>query len=594
MSEAVVLKFQYKGFDVDLVVSDIDTVNLIDLVIEYEDKARENKIQVSKNPFFNYVFKMKHIELQTDSDLMKMFANLPGSKLIYIWVGELSEPSELMKAVKSLRSGKKVVESNDGLSQPNAPSLKPTATNTPRRSQRHSEVQICSATEFLDTINSSIPYSPNDNPVNLAIEETWIDVINEGVPTSPVRGRGRGRGRASLKGRGTGKGRGRGRAHVTREENEPVKHIPLLHSPSTSPSHKTIVTTISTTVNDMNLVMLQPNTASGTTEGSSKASKTTSAGAKKIPKTTAPRKGLNVRPTSGNSSSHGTDLNNAAISLHTDQGGHNLDDDEMYSPTGNGTDTDESLVSEDGLSDDDGLENIHDEYDPYEGHDFEDDDDDDDVKIDGKHESNYLKRLYHNGEVYGDDEFGKIVLRPWMLFLDKHHLRSVVREHCIQCRFSVVVNKASNTRFTAICSGQGCMWRLHASRLPDGTTWVIKPIQNSEHTCLGLEVSNQMVTCKWAKEKLLDDIRANNDISAKSLNELLWQRYGIQMKQSTIYKMRAEALIERHGGHDVSYSLLPRYCEIVKKTNPESIAICAWTPPIIQKDHCLSLLYSLL
>ncbi|XP_010677753.1 uncharacterized protein LOC104893355 [Beta vulgaris subsp. vulgaris] len=37
----------------------------------------------------------------------------------------------------------------------------------------------------------------------------------------------------------------------------------------------------------------------------------------------------------------------------------------------------------------------------------------------------------------------------------------------------------------------------------------------------------------------------------------------------------------KHEGHDVSYSLLPGYCEIVKETNPESIVICAWTPP----DH---------
>lgn len=48
MGEAVVLNFQYRGFNLDVVVSDIYTLNLIYLVIEYQDKAQKKKIQSQK------------------------------------------------------------------------------------------------------------------------------------------------------------------------------------------------------------------------------------------------------------------------------------------------------------------------------------------------------------------------------------------------------------------------------------------------------------------------------------------------------------------------------------------------------------------
>ncbi|XP_021770428.1 PKS-NRPS hybrid synthetase CHGG_01239-like [Chenopodium quinoa] len=42
MNDQIVLKFQYRGTDTDVVVDDIDKVNLIDLVIEYWESVRKN------------------------------------------------------------------------------------------------------------------------------------------------------------------------------------------------------------------------------------------------------------------------------------------------------------------------------------------------------------------------------------------------------------------------------------------------------------------------------------------------------------------------------------------------------------------------
>lgn len=230
--------------------------------------------------------------------------------------------------------------------------------------------------------------------------------------------------------------------------------------------------------------------------------------------------------------------------------------------------TDESMCDEDEeASDVDYGFMVNDNYDPYDDINFDDHEYD---------EENYFLKLYQNGETYVDKKFGEIELRPWQLFVDKQHLRDVVRDYCIQNHFAVIVLSANNIKWTVTCSAANCSWRLHASVLPDGITWAIKSIQNSEHTCVGIEERNPMADAKWAAKVLEDDIRANNDISMKSLNNLLSSRYGITMTKSPLYRAKQLALQEIHGRHDVSYSILPAYCEVIKKCNPNSYAICSW------------------
>ena len=177
--------------------------------------------------------------------------------------------------------------------------------------------------------------------------------------------------------------------------------------------------------------------------------------------------------------------------------------------------------------------------------------------------------------MYVDRGWGNINLAPWQIFTDKHHIREVVKDYAIQCGFDFLVERANNKVYVVACLDAGCGWRLHASRLPECTTWAIKKIDNPEHNCRALETHNSLVTIKWAATKLMDDIRANNDISGRTLNELLESRFGVSLKTSTLYKMRTLALKEINGGHDESYGYLPGYAEMVKQTNQGSVAICA-------------------
>ncbi|KAL2930178.1 DNA-directed RNA polymerase subunit beta' [Bienertia sinuspersici] len=178
----------------------------------------------------------------------------------------------------------------------------------------------------------------------------------------------------------------------------------------------------------------------------------------------------------------------------------------MWSHIGNvddseGEEDDDSYCLEEsdkeGRDDDDSDESLSDE-------------DNEDVDDRINYDASYFNKLYQNGELYVNQEFGKIEIKPWQLFTDKKHLRDVIRDYAIQCGFSIIVDKANNSRHTIQCSADNYAWRLHALRLPDG-----------------LETKNSMVSSKWAGRVLLEDIRANNDILTKALNELLWQRYRV-------------------------------------------------------------------
>ena len=139
------------------------------------------------------------------------------------------------------------------------------------------------------------------------------------------------------------------------------------------------------------------------------------------------------------------------------------DDDSSSSSSDDGCIDDDLFVVD---SDDIGY--VNDDYQPYEdpicanplGEDADD--------------INYIQRVFTNGQMYVDQGWGNIKLAPWQIFIDKKHLRGVVREYAIQSGFEYVVDRENNRMYTVMCMDINCNWRLHASRLPDGITWAIK------------------------------------------------------------------------------------------------------------------------
>ncbi|KAL2923076.1 RNA-directed RNA polymerase L, partial [Bienertia sinuspersici] len=496
MGDNLVLRFQYRGKDTDVVVNNVDKVNLLDLITEYWEICERENTPTPQNP---------------------------GRELIYIWVNDLPKLTAVVQAAQSLKAMSKTLQSNEPNTEPThahvekqlnpaahvEKQLKPAALNRESVIPHSPVTQTQDPPTFSAEINTSnTPDSPS-HVNNLITDnlEHWENL--EITPVVPNRGRGRGKGRL----RGIGRGRGRGRGVLGS-----VHPLTLRRSPSNR------VETHSITSFEVG--------------GSSNQAINSPFFKKRIPRTTAKRKGLLAATVSTKKT--------VAVDLAQDleeSNGLNLDSDHDYNPQLEETDV--QVDSEDVSLDDedDGMEEpehqpmplIHDYFDPYEGPVWEDDCED---------INNYMAKLYRN------EESG----------------------------FSIVVEKASNWVYTVRCSDERCSWRLHGSKLADGVTWAIKSIIGSEHTCLGLQKTNPMVSTKWAKKVLLEDIRENENIPAKCLNRKLFERFGVQMTKSSLYRMKAQALIEIHGGFNVSYSYLPNYCEVIKSTNPSSVAHCTCNP----------------
>ncbi|KAF8389226.1 hypothetical protein HHK36_025919 [Tetracentron sinense] len=143
------------------------------------------------------------------------------------------------------------------------------------------------------------------------------------------------------------------------------------------------------------------------------------------------------------------------------------------------------------------------------------------------------------GKEFEVQEGRKVSLEVGMLFGNVTEFREALRDYVIQEGFEIVKDKNEKTRVTVHCSAEGCLWRIHASPLPDGVTYKIKTFL-FEHTYDGIR----------------SEIR---------------ETYEIEPSNMQLYRARVKARDEIEGNHDKSYGKLPIYAEMVRETNSDSL-----------------------
>ena len=79
----VVLHFKWLCVELDLDVDDKDKLTLLDLVMNWEDECIKTNKLILKNPSFAYVWKMNHVKLNCDQDLMTMFERFNDNEMIF-------------------------------------------------------------------------------------------------------------------------------------------------------------------------------------------------------------------------------------------------------------------------------------------------------------------------------------------------------------------------------------------------------------------------------------------------------------------------------------------------------------------------------
>ncbi|KAA8531001.1 hypothetical protein F0562_005709 [Nyssa sinensis] len=183
------------------------------------------------------------------------------------------------------------------------------------------------------------------------------------------------------------------------------------------------------------------------------------------------------------------------------------------------------------------------------------------------------------GEEYHAREGDKIVLKSGQLFENVDKFREVLRDYTIQQGCSISREKNEKARVTAHCADSSCMWRIHASPLLDGMTYMIKRYEG-KHTCVRLQ-SNSNANSSWIAKKLGEVIKTNPNIKVDAMQTYLQKTYGIEASMMQLYKAKRSALDEIEGKHRSSYTMLPMYASEIKRTNPDSLVKIECKRPLL-------------
>ncbi|KAF8393878.1 hypothetical protein HHK36_020076 [Tetracentron sinense] len=147
--------------------------------------------------------------------------------------------------------------------------------------------------------------------------------------------------------------------------------------------------------------------------------------------------------------------------------------------------------------------------------------------------------------------------------------REALRDYITEEGFEIVRDKNEKARVTAHCLGEGCLWRIHASPLPDGVTYKIKTFQ-SEHTCVRA-TKNTNATSVWIAKKLVKRLRANLTMKIDGIRSEIRETYEIETSKWQLYRARVKARDEIEGNHGKSYNKMHVYAEVVRETNSGSL-----------------------
>ncbi|KAL5831377.1 hypothetical protein ACOSQ4_016731 [Xanthoceras sorbifolium] len=110
-------------------------------------------------------------------------------------------------------------------------------------------------------------------------------------------------------------------------------------------------------------------------------------------------------------------------------------------------------------------------------------------------------------------------------------------------------------RYTVTCKNETCDWRLHASSLPDGVTYMIKSVRGGHLFCRRV-VENKEANTRWIATMLQTTIQSNPTIEVKTLRNELQDRFGVRCDRQTLY--RAKKIVLKTMKVD-SYAKLKKY-----------------------------------
>ncbi|EOX94543.1 PREDICTED: uncharacterized protein LOC18613209 [Theobroma cacao] len=163
-------------------------------------------------------------------------------------------------------------------------------------------------------------------------------------------------------------------------------------------------------------------------------------------------------------------------------------------------------------------------------------------------------------------------------FSNVQSCRRALRDAAIALRFEMQTIKSDKTRFTAKCASEGCPWRIYAAKLPGVPTFTIRTIHD-EHTCGGItHLGHQQASVQWVADAVAERLKENPHYKPKEILEEIHRVHGITLSYKQAWRGKERIMAAVRGSFEEDYRLLPQYCDMIRETNPGSIALVYGDP----------------
>ncbi|GFP81416.1 hypothetical protein PHJA_000284900 [Phtheirospermum japonicum] len=164
-------------------------------------------------------------------------------------------------------------------------------------------------------------------------------------------------------------------------------------------------------------------------------------------------------------------------------------------------------------------------------------------------------------------------------FPDVDTCRRTLKDIAIASHFEIRIVKSDRSRFIAKCSKEGCPWRIHVAKCPGVPTFSVRTLQG-EHTCEGVEnLHHQQASVGWVARSVEARVRDNPQYKPKEILQDIRDQHGVAVSYMQAWRGKERSMAALHGTYEEGFSILPAYCEQIRKTNPGSIASVVATGP---------------
>ncbi|VFQ67332.1 unnamed protein product [Cuscuta campestris] len=185
-----------------------------------------------------------------------------------------------------------------------------------------------------------------------------------------------------------------------------------------------------------------------------------------------------------------------------------------------------------------------------------------------------MAMVFNTGRLWIRSTNEKVELREGDIFSSKKDFLRVMRDYIIQKGISLRKIKNDKRKYTQTCANEKCKFRIHASVLVDGHSWMIKTLIDG-HVC-SVKEHHKRAGASWVATHLLEDFRSNREMNSATVKKLILKRFNTFIPNYTCWRglKLMRQIVE--GRHEDGYKLLPQYMEVFKGRNPDSECFIRW------------------